>query len=554
MKIGYIAPTGVFGGVRVVTEHLNRLADRGHECVYLWTDAPMAWLPLRCEQRPAADPGAGFEIVVGSAIATWPAARTLADSCNGAAWGLMQMAEWLFAVKGSDAERAVLEQFTTPMDGIMTISEWLRYCARAVHDPTKVWPIRNGVDPTLFYHDPIADIRKTGEFVIVTEGGETGRAKDIGGMVRRALNRFRLDHGARFRLIGFAQHRPTLEYDAFWTQPSQADIRRIYSSGDVFVKASRFEGRPGPDIEAMACGVPVCRAIGMGGDDLRDGQNALACDYWDDNRFLYNLRRLYEDKDLRAQLAAGGLKYVLEHYDWPRAIDTIEETLTGTVTTTVGVANQPAYDLSSYNNLQGEILGWETPQAEWLGEVLLRELAPRTVVDVGCGPGTYLIPFAHTAKILGVDGAPMAGRLLSSGQYVSTDLRNDESFAAISGAASGAGFADERGNVWPADLALCIETGEHLPVDRADYLVDLLTAIGRVILFSAAQPGQGGTGHINEQPREWWLAKFRERGFELHPRHEWLTAEIANNEQCQRVRWLIGNAMLLKDTRGTGGE
>lgn len=546
MKIGYIAPTGIFGGVRIVTEHLNRLAARGHECVYLFTDAPMSWLPLHCEQRPLADPGAGYERIVGTAIGTWPIARTMADENGAAAWGLLQMAEWLFAAKNSDAERAAMEAFTTPMDGIMTISEWLRDTARAVHPPENVWPIRNGVDTALFYPDPIPEIRNTDEFVIVTEGMDVGRAKDIGGMVRRALNRFRWDVGAKFRLIGFSQSKPTMEYDAFWTQPSQRDIRRIYSSGDVFLKASRFEGRPGPDVEAMACGVPVCRAIGTGGDDLRDGKNALVSSYWDDDRFIDNLVTLFREPDTRARLRDGGLKYVRENYDWPTAIDTIEETLTGTVTTAVGDSKQPAYSLESYDALQDEILGWETPQAEWLGEILNRELSPSAVIDIGCGPGTYLVPFAHTAKILGVDGAPKAGRLLDPSNYVSTDLRTYESFGDINAAARIAGFTvDERGSVWPVDLALCVETAEHLPPDRADFLVDLLTATGRVVFFSAAQPGQGGTGHINEQPRDWWLAKFHERGFDLHPRNEWLMGEIANNEHCQRVRWLIGNAMLL---------
>lgn len=33
------------------------------------------------------------------------------------------------------------------------------------------------------------------------------------------------------------------------------------------------------------------------------------------------------------------------------------------------------------------------------------------------------------------------------------------------------------------------------------------------MLFSAAQPGQGGTQHINEQPLEWWRAHFAARGY-----------------------------------------
>lgn len=242
MKIGYIAPTGVFGGVRIVAEHVNRLADRGHECVYLWTDKPMDWLPLRCEQRPLADAGSGFDRLVGTAMATWPTTRTMADSLSCGAFGLMQMAEWLFSVKGSDAERATIEMFSTPLDGVMAISKWLGDAARTVHPGDKVHQVRNGIDPALFYPDPIAEIRSTNEFIVVVEGYENNRAKDIGGMTRRALRRFEQDHGLKFRLIGFSQFKPTMDFDAFWQTPSQQEIRRIYSSGDVLLKASRWEG------------------------------------------------------------------------------------------------------------------------------------------------------------------------------------------------------------------------------------------------------------------------------------------------------------------------
>jgi len=39
-------------------------------------------------------------------------------------------------------------------------------------------------------------------------------------------------------------------------------------------------------------------------------------------------------------------------------------------------------------------------------------------------------------------------------------------------------------------------------------IVENLTKASKVILFSAALPGQGGTNHINEQPPEFWQKKF----------------------------------------------
>ena len=65
------------------------------------------------------------------------------------------------------------------------------------------------------------------------------------------------------------------------------------------------------------------------------------------------------------------------------------------------------------------------------------------------------------------------------------------------------------------DVAISMEVAEHLPESRANRFVALLTSLSDQIVFTAAQPGQGGTDHVNEQPPSYWISKFQERGFEL---------------------------------------
>src|SRR5262249_12923454 len=43
--------------------------------------------------------------------------------------------------------------------------------------------------------------------------------------------------------------------------------------------------------------------------------------------------------------------------------------------------------------------------------------------------------------------------------------------------------------------------------------VALLTGLGPVVAFSAAIPGQGGTGHLNEQWPGYWSARFARSGY-----------------------------------------
>lgn len=58
------------------------------------------------------------------------------------------------------------------------------------------------------------------------------------------------------------------------------------------------------------------------------------------------------------------------------------------------------------------------------------------------------------------------------------------------------------------DLAISLEVAEHLKESSADQFVETLTSHSDIILFGAATPMQGGTGHINEQWPTYWIDKF----------------------------------------------
>lgn len=58
------------------------------------------------------------------------------------------------------------------------------------------------------------------------------------------------------------------------------------------------------------------------------------------------------------------------------------------------------------------------------------------------------------------------------------------------------------------DLAMNIEVVEHIDEKYADLIIDNITRHVGLLIFSAATPGQGGWGHINEQPFEYWEEKL----------------------------------------------
>lgn len=123
----------------------------------------------------------------------------------------------------------------------------------------------------------------------------------------------------------------------------------------------------------------------------------------------------------------------------------------------------------------------------------------RSVVDVGCGIGTWLAEFARLGitNIHGFDGVWVDPKqlLIPRDCFTATDL----------------------GRLIPPlqrfDMAISLEVAEHLPEVSADAFVDSLTGLAPAIAFSAAIPMQGGTDHVNEQWPGYWAAKFAARGF-----------------------------------------
>ncbi len=127
-------------------------------------------------------------------------------------------------------------------------------------------------------------------------------------------------------------------------------------------------------------------------------------------------------------------------------------------------------------------------------------LAVRSVLDVGCGVGAWLLPYARRGvDVTGVDGDYVDRSLLlvDRDRFLARDIAKP--------------FDLER----TFDLVQSLEVAEHVPLKDSDTLVDNLVRHGKHVLFSAAVPGQGGENHVNEQPYEFWRDRFAERGFEL---------------------------------------
>ncbi len=169
---------------------------------------------------------------------------------------------------------------------------------------------------------------------------------------------------------------------------------------------------------------------------------------------------------------------------------------------------------------------WENPFVDIPPFRFLAErFRPASLLDIGCGLGAYVKLFAQrgVADALGVDGLPQAATALAEAQYRSHDLTQPLRL--------GRSF----------DLVLCVEVMEHLPAAKADTLLDsILRHAGQAIVFSAAEPGQPGQGHVNCQPLAHWLGRFRARGW----LPEWLDSVALRS--VASLSWLRRNPVVLR--------
>jgi SAM-dependent methyltransferase len=131
--------------------------------------------------------------------------------------------------------------------------------------------------------------------------------------------------------------------------------------------------------------------------------------------------------------------------------------------------------------------------------LVLKHIQPTSVVDIGCGLGSWLRVFGEygISDVVGVDSQHMPVKKL---EIPVSNFRVADLMAPLN--------LDRR-----FDLALCLEVAEHLPEKAAPILIDSLVRSAPLVLFSAAVPHQGGTHHVNEQWPQYWAGKLKEHGY-----------------------------------------
>jgi hypothetical protein len=167
----------------------------------------------------------------------------------------------------------------------------------------------------------------------------------------------------------------------------------------------------------------------------------------------------------------------------------------------------------------------EMPFAKRLAEWIKFWLNPEFVVDLGCGPGMYV----HALNEIDVEavGYDTDERIKDKQNLYQQSIFDLDSISGI------------------ANVALCIEVAEHIKEKLSRQIVKSCLGILErrgILIWSAAIPGQGGVGHINCQPKEYWHNIFRACGaIRLHELEEDMLSSIRRG---YHMGWFTQNAMI----------
>lgn len=117
--------------------------------------------------------------------------------------------------------------------------------------------------------------------------------------------------------------------------------------------------------------------------------------------------------------------------------------------------------------------------------LLISRFHPESMVDVGAGEGWFAQKFTE----YGVEATKVDGPWVPDAVQVDFD-------------------SPPYPDLGTFDLVLCLEVAEHIAPEHAEAFVTWLCSLGGLCVFSAAIPGQGGKGHVNEQPPAYWVDLF----------------------------------------------
>jgi GT2 family glycosyltransferase len=321
LRVVYVAQdTRLFGGLRVVFEHLNGLIERGHDAE-LWTlGSEPDWFELRCPVRSFPDYDAlvaALRPLEAIKVATWWETATpvwRASVVNGLAVYLVQDIETSYYPEVAVRRHEVLNAYR-PEFRFLTTSTWNQaHLAELGLESTLVPP---GADLDTFR--PLSGVPRRDDMLLAL--GRSQPIKNLG--LTFAAWRHLPDPRPELRLFGTEPELAKEPGVRYVTAPSDPEVNELLNQATAFLQTSRHEGFCLTILEAMAAGCPVvCTDADGNRDFCANGANCLVPEARP-AAVAADVRQLLADPELRSRLGQAGIA-TASAYAWGPRIDALE--------------------------------------------------------------------------------------------------------------------------------------------------------------------------------------------------------------------------------------
>lgn len=358
MKIVWIMPSKrVSGGNRVIYEYCNRLSDLGHDVICLcpfeqfpYPPNPFRWLELKFREKiyykfklgktqPFESKPEWFPLKVKLIQTPDLSAKYVpeADIVIATAW---ETAEWVNTYptsKGSKfyfiqhyevwagPKKRVDQTYKFPLKKI-TIASWLTRKMEQEFKERVFATISNGINLQHFYNQD-KTYHKPRRIGLLYHGADWKGTEDGLKAFSLVCKKF-----PKVQLVMFGvkkeEHKAPIPKTAeFHLNPTQQELREIYSSLDIFLSPSWTEGCQLPPMEAMACKCAVV-ATNVGGipDYAIAGKTALVSPPHQPETLAQNIITLLDNENKLKEVSEAGFKHII-NFSWDKAVKRLEETL-----------------------------------------------------------------------------------------------------------------------------------------------------------------------------------------------------------------------------------
>jgi len=329
MKIGFIVPDGLTtrGGTKRCCEYAMRLCKRGHDVYILTPDKKLPdWLRGFYDGFKLFDIDKYREFRADVAVATGArAARRLSRMVH---------------VKARAYSVVLLESLTKPTEKhgqIIDRDRFLRdpYKQNWIYYANSSW-MKEVVEtkfgqkchlviaPTNERMKPVPSFKPEGVVWGLGFGGNSswkGGARTAESIIiaKKTIPNLEMIHYAK-------KSKPRLPIVVkHWSEPKQDLLPRIYSSADVFIHSSRWEGWANTCAEALSCGTPVISYRTPGIEDLViHNETGIIVEKFDVNEMAKAIADLLTNKELYNKIKVNTTKH-MQQFTWDKTLNLLEQ-------------------------------------------------------------------------------------------------------------------------------------------------------------------------------------------------------------------------------------